>query len=85
MPLPSMPKVAKGDAGSFDRLNELLRKHRVGFPRSTRYDGRKAPREAMALVAAVKEEAYGLPEVEETDDMPERCLQSAAGRLRRRA
>lgn len=46
MPLPSMPKVAKGDAGSFDRLNKLLSKHRVGFPRSTRYDGRKAPREA---------------------------------------
>lgn len=37
------------------------------------------------LVAAVKEEGYGVPEMSEADDMPERCLQSADGRLRTRA
>ena len=46
---------------------------------------KQEPERIRELVVAVEEEGYGLPEMSEADDMPDRCLQSADGRLRRRA
>ena len=43
------------------------------------------PERVRELVAAVKAEAYAVPEARESDDMPRKCLPSAYRRLERRA